>query len=152
MTPVRTAKKEEILEQTLERFWETVPPLWGYIRSHIRGTATEKFDISVEQFHLLRFIRKGYCSVSELANARNISRPAISHGVDALVNKGLVSRETSQEDRRYIQLTLTEAGNALLDSVFSNTRAWMKDILEDFSQAELEQANRGMEVLKRMIG
>lgn len=144
--------KEEILAQTLDKFWETFPPVWGYIRSHIRSTATEEFDISVEQFHLLRFIRRGHCSVSELADARNISRPAASHGVDALVNKGLVSRTPSKEDRRYIKLALTDAGNALLDHVFSNTREWMKDILVDFSREDLEQAMRGMEVLKRMIG
>ena len=114
--------------------------------------ATENFDISVEQFHILRFIRRGHCSVSELANVRNISRPASSQGVDALVNKGLVTRTQSKEDRRYVELELTPEGNALLDSVFQNTREWMKESLETFSQDELELAMRGMEVLKKMIG
>lgn len=144
--------KTDALEQTLDKFWETVPPLWGYIRSHIRTVATEKFDISVEQFHILRFIRHGHSSVSDLADVRKISRPAVSHGVDALVNKGLVTRTTNKEDRRYIELELTPEGNALLDSVFSATRAWMRLILEDFSQEDLEDAVRGMEVLKKMIG
>ncbi len=151
MTPQKT-EKLDLLEQTLDRFWETVPPLWGYIRSHIRTVATEKFDISVEQFHILRFIRRGHCSVSDLAEARKISRPAVSHGVDAVVNKGLVIRNPSKEDRRYIQLELTPEGNALLDSVFGSTRQWMKLTLEDFSEEDLDIAVRGMEVLKRMIG
>lgn len=151
MTAEKT-EKTDLLEQTLDRFWETVPPLWGHIRSHIRTVATEKFDVSVEQFHILRFIRRGYCSVSDLADVRKISRPAVSHGVDAVVNKGLVTRTQNKEDRRYIQLELTPAGNALLDSVFNDTRTWMKLILEDFSQEDLETAIRGMEILKRMIG
>ena len=142
----------QILDQTLDKFWETIPPLWGYIRAHIRAVATEDFDISVEQFHILRFIRRGHCSVSELADVRNISRPAVSQGVDALVNKRLVTRTQSTEDRRFVELELTPEGNALLDSVFQNTRAWMKESLETFSQEELELAMRGMEVLKRMIG
>lgn len=140
-----------LLEQTLDKFWESIPPLWGYIRAHIRAVATESFDISVEQFHILRFIRRGNCSVSELADAKNISRPAVSQGVDALVNKGLVTRTQSKEDRRYVELELTPEGNALLDSVFQNTRKWMKESLEAFSQEELELAMRGMEVLKKMI-
>lgn len=140
-----------LLEQTIDKFWETIPPLWGYIRSHIRTVATESFDISVEQFHILRFIRRGHVSVSELANVRNISRPAISQGVDALVHKELVTRTQSKEDRRYVELELTPEGNALLDSVFQNTREWMKESLETFSQEELELAIRGMEVLKKMI-
>ena len=142
----------QILDQTLDKFWETIPPLWGYIRAHIRAVATEDFDISVELFHILRFIRRGHCSVSELADVRNISRPAVSQGVDALVNKRLVTRTQSKEDRRFVELELTPEGNALLDSVFQNTRAWMKESLETFSQEELELAMRGMEVLKRMIG
>ena len=147
-----TIADSHALEQTLDRFWETIPPLWGYIRAHIRAVATENFDISVEQFHLLRYIRRGHGSVSDLAHARNISRPAISQGVDALVNKGLVTRTQSKEDRRYVELELTPEGNALLDSVFQNTREWMKASLEAFSQEELELAVRGMEVLKKMIG
>ena len=151
MTPNPIAESQ-VLEQTLDKFWETIPPLWGYIRAHIRAIATENFDISVEQFHILRYIRRGDCSVSELADARNISRPAISQGVDALVNKGLVMRRQSKEDRRYVELELTPEGNALLDSVFQNTREWMKSSLESLSQEELELAMRGMEMLKKMIG
>ena len=148
---VDTTLKDQVLVQTLDKFWETVPPLWSHIRAHIRAVATENFDISVEQFHILRFIRRGNCSVSELADARNISRPAISQGVDALVNKELVTRTQSREDRRYVELELTPEGNALLDSVFQNTREWMKESLEGFGQEELELAMRGMEVLKKMI-
>lgn len=143
--------KSQTLEQTLDTFWETVPPLWGYIRAHIRSVATENFDISVEQFHILRYIRRGYTSVSELAEARNISRPAISQGVDSLVTKGLVTRRQSKEDRRCVELELSQEGNTLLDQVFQNTRVWMKSILESFSREELELAGHGMEVLKKMI-
>jgi len=147
-----TTLQSQVLEQTLDKFWETFPSVWGYIRAHIRAVAAENFDISVEQFHILRFIRRGHGSVSELADARNISRPAISQGVDALVKKGLVTRTQNKEDRRYVELELTPEGNALLDDVFRDTRAWMKESLETFSQEELELATRGMEVLKKMIG
>lgn len=144
--------KSQILDETLDKFWETVPPLWGFIRAHIRTVATENFDISVEQFHILRHIRRGCNSVSELAETRNISRPAVSQGVDTLVTKGLVTRTQSQEDRRWVELELSPEGNAFLDHVFQNTRDWMKSILESFSQEELELAVRGMEVLQKMIG
>jgi DNA-binding MarR family transcriptional regulator len=146
-----TTSKAQALEQTLDKFWETVPRLWSHVRAHIRVVATEKFDISVEQFHILRYIRRGNCSVSELADARNISRPAVSQGVDTLVHKGLVNRRQSKEDRRYVELELTPEGNALLDGVFQNTREWMKSGLEPLSQDELELAIHGMEILKKLI-
>ncbi len=124
---------ENLRDQAIDRFWETVPPLWNSIRSHIRTTATANFDISVEQFHVLRYVRRGTDSVSELATAKNISRPAISQAVEVLVKKGLLTRVPSKEDRRCVELVLTAAGNHLLDTVFKETRDWMKERMGDWT-------------------
>lgn len=142
---------DEAQERAIDRFWETIPPLWGMIRQHIRAEATGRFDISVEQFHVLRFVRRGTNSISELANAKNISRPAISQAVDALVNKGFLMRTQSTEDRRFVDLTLTDSGNALLDAVFKETRAWMRELLGDLSAEELETIASAMEALKKTL-
>ena len=145
------ASSERLCEQAIDRFWETVPPLWNTVRSHIRATATGKFDITVEQFHVLRYVRRGKESMSELATAKNISRPAISQAVDVLVNKGLLSRVQSTKDRRYVDLALTDAGNNLLDTVFKETRGWMKERMQALTANELETIARGMEALKKML-
>ncbi|HSB02164.1 MAG TPA: MarR family transcriptional regulator [Anaerolineales bacterium] len=145
------ASLERLQDQTIDRFWETVPPLWNFVRSHIRGTAAEKFAISVEQFHVLRHVRRGICSVSELATARNISRPAISQAVDILVHRGLLTRVQSTRDRRYVKLALTGAGNALLDAVFKETRGWMKERMHTLSVAELETIAKAMEAMKKIL-
>lgn len=145
------ASLKDLQEHTIDLFWETIPPLWNSIRSHIRATATGNFDITVEQFHVLRFVRRGM-SISELATAKNISRPAISQAVDVLVKKGLLSRVQSTTDRRYVELTLTKEGNSLLDIVFKETRAWMKERMNKLSAEELEVVAKAMTVLKRMLG
>ena len=146
MTPL-----ERLRNQTIDRFWETVPPLWGTIRTHIRAAATGNFDITVEQFHILRHVRRGTGSISELATAKNISRPAISQAVEVLVKKGLLTRIQSTQDRRFVELTLTEAGNNLLDTVFKETRTWMKERLSKLSAEELETISKAMESLKKML-
>lgn len=134
----------------IDRFWESVPPLWNSVRAHLRGTASGSFDISVEQFHVLRFVRRGM-SMGELAAAKHISRPAISQAVDALVKKGLLARARSLKDRRCVELTLTAQGAALLDSVFMETRQWMKGRLGALSASELEVILRAFELLKKML-
>src|ERR1043165_4998852 len=143
---------EKLRDQAIDRFWETVPPLWNTVRSHIRATATAKFDISVEQFHVLRYVRRGTDSMSELATAKNISRPAISQAVDVLVKKGLLTRVHSTEDRRYVELALTESGNNLLDTVFQQTRKWMKERMCDLTADELETMIKALEVMKKISG
>lgn len=139
-----------LLDRTIDRFWEAVPPLWSTIRAHIRAEATSKFDISVEQFHVLRHVRRGTNSISDLATAKNISRPAISQAVDVLVNKGLLTRTQSTQDRRYVELTLTPAGNDLLDALFRETREWMKARMHGLSAKELDTIASAMEALKKM--
>jgi DNA-binding MarR family transcriptional regulator len=142
---------ERLREQAIDRFWETVPPLWGTIRTHIRTEATTNFDITVEQFHILRHVRRGTGSVSELATAKNISRSAISQAVDLLVKKGLLTRVQSTQDRRFVELALTEAGNELLDKLFKETRDWMKTRMTQLSTDELETISKAMEALKKML-
>jgi DNA-binding MarR family transcriptional regulator len=142
---------KDLQEQAIDRFWETVPPLWNFVRSHIRATATGNFDITVEQFHVLRYVRRGQNSMSELATAKNISRPAISQAVDVLVKKGLLTRIHSTTDRRYVELVLTDEGNSLLDAVFKETRGWMKERMGNLSADELKTIAKALVSLKKMM-
>jgi DNA-binding MarR family transcriptional regulator len=142
---------EHSREQAIDRFWETVPPVWNFVRSHIRATAIGNFDITVEQFHILRYVRRGTDSMSELAAAKNISRPAMSQAVDVLVKKKLLTRIQSTTDRRYVDLALTEEGNSLLDTVFKETRGWMEERMSKLSADELETISKAMVALKKMM-
>jgi len=142
---------EHLRDQAVECFWETVPPVWNFVRSHIRATVTGNFDITVEQFHVLRYVLRGTTSVSELATAKNISRPATSQAVEILVNKGLLKRIQNTQDRRYVEVSLTRAGNALLETVFKETREWMKEQMHGLTRDELEIMAKAMEVMKKML-
>jgi DNA-binding MarR family transcriptional regulator len=138
----------EPLQETIDRFWESVPPVWNTVRSYVRSVATQEFNISVEQFHILRHIRRGAHSVSELADVGRISRPAISQAVDMLVTKDLVSRIQSTNDRRFIRLELTPKGAALLDAVFGQARKWMKAKMSSLKADELQLVMSGLAILK----
>jgi len=140
---------DKILHLAIDRFWETFPSVWDTIRGNIRTIATENFEITVEQFHILRHIRKGRGSVSELAEVKQISRSAISQAVDVLVDKGLIVRQTKAEDRRYVTLELTKNGNDLLNAIFEKNRIWMMEKLASISQEELNNVIQVMELLKK---
>jgi DNA-binding MarR family transcriptional regulator len=142
---------DRVRKQAIDSFWETVPPLWSMIRSHIRASATADFGVTVEQFHVLRYVRRGTKSVSELAEARNISRPAVSQAVEALVQKKLLSRRPGTRDRRYVELALTREGDLLLDAVFGRTRAWMRGRMRSMTQGDLLRIIDGMMALQKML-
>ncbi len=140
---------EDTLHLAVETFWETIPPFWRHVRAHIRQAAMEQFGIGFEQFQTLRHIRKGFNSVSELAETGNTSRPAVSQIVEVLVNKGLVTRTPDARDRRHVRLGLTDSGNALLDAISRDTRRWMTEIFACLSDAELQELVRGMHSLRK---
>jgi DNA-binding MarR family transcriptional regulator len=115
----------------------------------VRGIASAKFDINVQQFHILRQIRRGICSASELASANQISRPAISQAIDALVEKGLVTRRQSAQDRRYVVLELTPSGADVLDAIFQENHGWMAQKLATLSPEELDHITPGLAALRK---
>jgi DNA-binding MarR family transcriptional regulator len=138
----------EIREQAIDRFWEVVPSVWNRIRCNVRSIATENFEVTVEQFHVLRHIRKGAGSVSELAEVRQISRSAISQAVDVLVDKGLITRRQDTVDRRHVHLTLTPGGNEMLNTIFQKNRAWMEEKMAALSPEELANISHALSLLK----
>jgi len=139
---------EETLQEAIDRFWETIPPVWSQVRANVRAVATESFHISVQQFHILRLIRKGIHSASELASVSQLSRPAISQSVDMLVEKGLISRRQRAQDRRYVELELTEGGTDMLSAIFRENHRWMKQKLASLDPEELGNILLGMKALK----
>lgn len=139
---------DEALKLAIDQYWETVPLVWSQIQSHLRSIAMEQFDISVGQFYLLRHIRKGLTSVRDIADARQISRPAISQEVDLLVEKGLITRKQEADDRRFVHLALTNEGEVLLNQLFALNRAWMEERMAQLSADDLNQITQGLKLLK----
>jgi len=136
-------------QPAIEKFWECIPPLWHATRATIRGVAVEKFQLSVEQFQVLRRIRRGTDSVSSLAEISRTSRPAVSKAVDILVNKGLVTRTQQTHDRRHVRLALTPDGQRVMTAIYAGTEAWLAARLERLSIAELATVTAGLGLLQR---
>lgn len=135
----------------LDKFWEVVPPAWFQARAQIRGAAAEQFNLTVEQFQVLRRIRRGFASVSAIAEDARTSRPAVSKAVDGLVNRGLVSRLTDPNDRRHIQLSLTEEGARVMNGIYSQTNDWLAGKFARLSPAEIEQLVDALDLLQKTL-
>jgi DNA-binding MarR family transcriptional regulator len=142
------ATKDPLLQQTVDSVLETLPPVWDRIRSNFRAAATGKFGITLEQFHVLRHIRKGYHSVSDLAEKKQISCAAVSQAVDTLVAKGLVTRTQETGDRRCVRLELTAGASEVLDANFEENRLWMKGKMASLNAEEQLCIRKAMEILR----
>lgn len=135
------------IETLIDRFWETIPPVWHRTRAVIRGVAAEKFHLTVEQFQVLRRIRRGIASVSAIADDSRTSRSAVSKAVDALVNKGLISRSQDPNDRRNIPLALTAEGARVMNAIFGETESWLAERFASLDEQECARLQTAFDLL-----
>jgi DNA-binding MarR family transcriptional regulator len=133
--------------RTVDILLDTLPPVWDRIRSNLRAAGTGKFGITLEQFHILRHIRRGCQSVGELAEKKQISRSAVSQAVEGLVAKGLVTRRQESEDRRCVLLELSPRASEVLDANYEENRLWMMGQMAGLSREELQTIQSAMDIL-----
>ena len=133
----------------IDKFWESVPPAWRQTRSQIHRNAVEKFQMTEEQFQVLRRIRNGSASVSALAETSQTSRSAVSKAVDSLVRRGLVARSQNPLDRRNLPLALTGEGQRVMDLIYGEAEAWLSTRFERLNAEETQSLLLGMESLRK---
>ncbi len=136
-------------EQLINAFWETVPSVWRQTRTKIRAVAAERFSLTVEQFQALRRIRRGYDTVSALAEEGRVSRSQASRAVEILVRRGLVARQTDARDRRHVRLSLTPFGEKTLVAVYAEAEAWLAERFSRLSAKEEALLRRALPLLRR---
>jgi DNA-binding MarR family transcriptional regulator len=139
---------EVTFDAVVESLLEVLPQVWDRIRSNFRSAGTSRFGISMEQFHTLRHIYRGYCHCGEIAEKRQVSRSAVSQATDALVAKGLVARLQDKDDRRQVRLELTPYARRVLDENAQENRAYIRGKISAIGPGERETVLRAMDILK----
>ena len=100
-------------------------------------------DVSMAQLHVLATLHEhGDMTVGALAEALSISAPSASGVVDRLVERGMVSRERSEDDRRSVRLSLSECGRQLTEQVHGLGAENFRRILTELSDGDLADLAR----------
>lgn len=119
---------------------------WLY-RTH--GQFLKSFGISPEQFNVLRILRGQYpkCANNQLITERMIDKSSNSSRiVEKLKQKGLVDRKENKDDRRHVDITITQKGLALLEKIdLENNDFFLK---ENISEKEAAQLNDLLDKLR----
>ncbi len=129
---------------------DTVPPIMQFIRTEMRRHRA--LNISVPQFRVLTFLeRRPGGSLSDVAERVGLSLPAMSRLIDGLVDRGLLTREDSPEDRRRVSLRMTEAGRDLVRTARQGALTQLAEVLEQLGPKEKGQVVAAMEILRPMF-
>lgn len=146
----KESNNREVIEECSALVMETIPRLMRTIRWEVKSR--RPIDISASQFRTLRFLKHHPgTSLSQLADNVDVSMPSMSKAVDILVVQGLVNRENAVEDRRRVLLSLTAAGEDMLQEMRAAMRASLAERLGNLSATDLTQIIEGMQVLRSIV-
>jgi MarR family 2-MHQ and catechol resistance regulon transcriptional repressor len=109
----------------------------------------EETGIDDTDFRILEvLLNKGPLPVNTIGPKVNLTPGSISTAVDRLVERGLVSRVESPEDRRVRVVSLTAKGKDLIGPIFRKHAADIRKVFVDPSPKEL----RVLEAALKKIG
>ena len=92
----------------------------------------------------------GPLSLAELAAAEQVKPPTMSRIVDALVNRGLVTRIAKPGDRRSVEIEATREGTQLLEAGRERRVDALVARLRKLADSECRALARGVEILERV--
>ncbi len=96
--------------------------------------------LTLAQCHsLLEVGYKGKVSLVELASSLSLDTSTLSRMIQGLVLLGLVNRETSEKDRRYVVISLTNQGRTAFDEIEARFNSYFTQVME-FIPAEKREA------------
>lgn len=134
----RSSRRFDSLEQ------EAFLGLWRTY-DRLRQMEDELFnehDLTPQQYNVLRLLKAEHPNTLRTLDlaARLVSRaPDITRMLDKLEQRGLIARDRPADNRRVVEVSITEAGVALLEDLKNPVRACHNRQLGHLSRSQLEQ-------------
>jgi MarR family transcriptional regulator, negative regulator of the multidrug operon emrRAB len=108
------------------------------------------FGLNEAEFRVLTTLFSqpdGVAHPSDLCVRASQSPANMSRISDALVARGLITRDSSIHDRRKMVLRITEEGTQFVQQLLPKLLAPLREILKDFSEPELRQLTQQLKRL-----
>ncbi len=90
------------------------------------------------QFAVLANLKvHGPHTLTELAERENVTAPSMNRTVNGLESSGWLSRTSDDQDRRKVNIALTDAGRAVVEETVRRRNAWLEEALADLAPEQL---------------
>lgn len=120
---------------------------WLY---NINATRLKKHGITPEQFNVLRILRGSHPKSMMLAEVttRMIDKSSnCTRLVEKLRKKGLLKRDICENNRRQVDILITEKGLTILKKIDNEADSWL-ETLKNITKSEAQELNRVLDKLR----
>src|SRR5262245_35215955 len=145
--------EEDILQKKFRNEFEKMGINLLYTSNWLYNVNTvrlKRFDISLEQFNVLRILRGQHPNaimLSEITRRMLDKSSNATRLVEKLKQKGLVTRKVCEESRRQVDIAITEKGLGLLSKIDAEQEEWFKT-LKTLTKSEATQLNALLDKLR----
>lgn len=103
------------------------------------------------QFAVLAALKvHGPHTLGELADRERISPPSMNRTVNCLEESGYVARTPDADDRRKVNISLTDAGRDVVEETLRRRNAWLEDALADLTPAQRSLLAAAADVMREV--
>lgn len=118
----------------------------GYLQKRTQRLMQERIEMlfgeqgcTLQQWVVLMHVRDGLAiTVADLCRDLHHDSGAMTRLIDQLESRNLIERRRNSADRRVIELSLTDAGNKLLDKLIPIACDMLNDTLDGFTRDEVK--------------
>ncbi len=127
-------------DQQIQQFIDTIALIVRGAKSHF-GHEQQLPELGQAEISILFRLSKTKegMTVSDLADSMGVSKSAITQIIDKLVEKKMINRIRTNEDRRIVQLELSKKAHSVLGEVRRCFCQQLKPYFNDLSDSEISQ-------------
>lgn len=107
-------------------------------------------DLTAAQLNLLSMISDAGLRVGDIAKNLGIKVPSATEQIIKLERAGLVTRQPDPDDSRAVQVAITPAGHAAVESADQRRNAMVAELLQGLSQEEIGQLAAALPVISKI--
>jgi DNA-binding MarR family transcriptional regulator len=146
--------KNGIINTVAEDLFSNMPLIGRSIRKKLLKTALTSFeeDIAPPHFEIMKLLEEaGTLHVAEIGERLQITRPQMTHLIDRLVELDIVERQMGIEDRRMINIMLTDKGKRIINEHDDDIRNATREMLACLTDEELEGLSVSLRKLREIF-
>lgn len=119
---------------------------WMGIRSIVRlyekmmKSVCSTYQLSMVEVDIIAFLKNHpqKDTAADIVELRMLSKAAVSKGVDLLIRKSFLERETDHNDRRKVHLKLTKKAEPVMKDIQRTQQNFTDLLFRDFSEEDYE--------------
>jgi DNA-binding MarR family transcriptional regulator len=146
--------RQEITERVALDLLSVPPLVFRLVRRKVMQTtlADTNLDIKTLHFEIMHVLREeGTLHPAKIGEKLFIAKAQMTHLIDKLVELDFVKREMCPDDRRTINLTITEKGLKVLDEQDSLVVNAVKDTMVSLDDTKLETLSSSLRNLRDIL-